>query len=108
MRQSEGGFQTPDMGISPSPMVGPETPCYRGFMKITLEYAAMVRVNAPPSGSSYELPDGSTASDLLDALGISKAHKPTMAVFIHNKRVLLSHPIREDDHVYLTIPFGGG
>ena len=77
-------------------------------MKITLEYAAVVRLNAPPSGSRYELPDGSTASGLLDALGVSKPHQQTMAVFIKNKRVLLSHPIHENDHVYLSIPFGGG
>lgn len=77
-------------------------------MTIRLEYAAMIRLNAPPSGQNLELPEGCTAGGLLDRVGVSKVHQRSMTVYANNERVLLTHILKPDDHVFLALPISGG
>jgi sulfur carrier protein ThiS len=77
-------------------------------MTVTLEYPAMLRADAPPSGSLIDVPDACDAAALLDLIKISKRHQPSVAVFVNNTRVLHSHKLQANDRVYLALPIGGG
>ena len=77
-------------------------------MKITLEYAGMLKVEAPPSGGSLELAEACTAGQLLTVLGIATRHHRITAVFVNNQRVPLTRSLADGDQVYLSVPMSGG
>jgi sulfur carrier protein ThiS len=77
-------------------------------MIITLEYAATLQVKGPASGSPLELPDGATVAEALRRLGIAEHHHRLIAPFVANRKVSLSTPLKEGDHLFLGLPIGGG
>lgn len=77
-------------------------------MKITLEYAGMLKVKGPPSGGCLELPDASTAGQLLTLLDIAPRYHRITAVFVNNQRVPLTRTLADGDQVYLSVPMSGG
>jgi sulfur carrier protein ThiS len=77
-------------------------------MNIALEYVAMLKVSGPPSGSSMELSDRTTASGLLDLLGLKPEHQRVVVVFVNEIKVRPEYMLKPGDRVYLAMPVGGG
>jgi sulfur carrier protein ThiS len=82
--------------------------CYVTPMRITIDYPAMFKVEAPPAGSVMEVPDGCTAGGLLDQVKVSKVHQRVVVIFVNQARVHPSVALKDGDVVHLAIPFGGG
>jgi hypothetical protein len=77
-------------------------------MKIVLEYAAVLDVRGPPSGEEYEIPDGSSVSDLLTALQVAADHHRYVVPFVGGRKVTLSARLKPGDRCFLSLPIGGG
>lgn len=77
-------------------------------MKITLEYVATLKVSGPATGSEFEIPDGSSVTDLFNHLEIRPSHQRVLAAFISNKKVHRDTILTDGDHVFIGMPVGGG
>jgi molybdopterin synthase sulfur carrier subunit len=78
-------------------------------MKVTIKLFAGLRSFAPEGGSDeveLDLPDGATAQDAVNALGIPEGHAG--AAFIDNERADLTVALSEGQVVGLIPPLGGG
>ena len=85
-------------------------PCIRDtdFMKIRLEYMAMLQLNGPASGSMCEVAENTTAAVLLQTLEILPRYHPVITVFVNDAKVSHARVLVEGDQVFLSIPMGGG
>jgi sulfur carrier protein ThiS len=77
-------------------------------MKIELEYAAMLHVKGPASGSLMEVDHGVTITDLLTQLGIPSHHRGSVTAFVNNVRASRTKVLNEKDRVFLSVPMSGG
>ncbi len=99
---------TPRCAHRENPYGARQNPRYTGAVKIKLEYVVTLKLSAPPSGSEVELPEGTTAEQLLDRVGISLAHRKSVPVFVNNERALPARKLQAGDHVFLALPLSGG
>lgn len=68
----------------------------------------MLVVRGIPDDGWLERPDGSTAGDLLQELGLSAAHQRVITVFVNETRVRPTAVLRDGDRVFLGLPMSGG
>lgn len=77
-------------------------------MKIHLEYAAMLKVHGPASGSDTDIPDGLTIGGLLDHLQVDPVHQKSVTAFVNDQRAHRNDPIPPNARVFLSLPISGG
>lgn len=77
-------------------------------MKIHLEYAAMLTLKGPASGSDIEVPDTLTVAELLDHLAIDPDHQASVTAFVNHARVHRNDILPPDARVFLALPISGG
>lgn len=79
-----------------------------GNVKVHLEYTAVLKLKGPPSGTTLDLPEGTTTADLLRTLHIPSSHQSHVAVFVNGQRTRPSHVLKDGDRVHLAVPMSGG
>ncbi len=77
-------------------------------MNITLEYMGFFRVEDVPSGSTVEVEEGSTIDQLLDRLGVEKAHRTYLRPLVQQERKSFDYILQDGDSLFLYFPVGGG
>ncbi|MCC6791465.1 MAG: molybdopterin converting factor subunit 1 [Thermomicrobiales bacterium] len=81
-------------------------------MHISLRYFAIVRETLGRSEETREVPDGTTAGDLLDALTIEAPRlagmRRTLMMMVNQEYVDASHHLRDGDEFVLIPPVSGG
>ena len=77
-------------------------------MKVTLNYAAVLKLEKVNSGSTVDLSEGTTVSQLLSDCGIKEEHKRYILVFVDEKKRDLDYVLRDGEELNLYMPIGGG
>ncbi len=77
-------------------------------MKVTLNYAAVLKLEKVSSGSTVDLSEGTTVSQLLSDYRIKEEHKRYILVFVDEKKRDLNYVLRDGEELNLYIPIGGG
>ena len=77
-------------------------------MKIFLEYTAVLDAKGVSSGSMMDLPDGSSAKDVLDILLVKQDHQKYVVPFENGHKARLADALRDGDKLTLSLPVGGG
>lgn len=78
------------------------------IIKIHLEIAGPLYIEAVDKKSSLFVDNGTTISGLLEKLHVSKSHKPFISVFINGVEKKRSKILNDGDKVKLFLPTGGG
>lgn len=77
-------------------------------MRIHLEFTGLLDVKGVVSGTTLEVPEGTTVAGLLDHLKVRPEHQKFVVPFINGEQKKLSAPLRDGDKVVLSLPVGGG
>jgi len=77
-------------------------------MKVTLNYAAVLKLEKVSSGSTVDLCEGTTVSQLLSDCRIKEEHKRYILVFVDEKKRDLNYVLRDGEELNLYLPIGGG
>ncbi len=77
-------------------------------MRVTVEFAATLKVEGVESGGTVDLEEGATVQTLLDRLGLEPHHHPYVVPLVNRSKVRFGHVLGDGDHVYLLLPVGGG
>mgnify|MGYP003603833817 CR=1 FL=1 len=77
-------------------------------MKIELEFAAVLNVKDVRSGSSLEIDEGTTVTDLLNRLQIDIAYHKFVIPFVNGRKTKTGDTLQNNDKVFLSLPVGGG
>jgi hypothetical protein len=77
-------------------------------MQITLEYMGFITIEDVPSGSTIEVPEGTTIEQLLDRLGMEKQHRTYLRPLVDQGRKPFDYQLQEGDGLFLYFPVGGG
>ena len=81
-------------------------------MQVRILYFALLRDRLGRAGDTIELPDGSTAHDLLEALAqkspVIAGARRSLQLAVNQEMVPLSHPLLANDEVALIPPVSGG
>lgn len=77
-------------------------------MKVTLNYAAVLKLEKVNSGSTVDLSEGTTVSQLLSDCSIKEEHKRYILVFVDEKKRDLDYVLRDGEELNLYMPIGGG
>ncbi len=77
-------------------------------MKVTLNYAAVLKLEKVNSGSTVDLSEGTTVSQLLSDCRIKEEHKRYILVFVDEKKRDLNYVLRDGEQLNLYMPIGGG
>ena len=77
-------------------------------MTITLRYSPILKLNSVEQGGRLEVPAGTTASTLLDLLGIRSDHHRYLIVYANGRKQTLGYALQPEDSVQLFLPIGGG
>lgn len=77
-------------------------------MEIRLEYVAMLKVNAPPSGGVKSVREGDTIATLLEQIGIPANQRGVITPFVNEAKVSQNYTLQDGDRVFLAMPIGGG
>jgi molybdopterin converting factor small subunit len=77
-------------------------------MKVTLNYAAVLKLEKVNSGSTVDLSEGTTVSQLLSDCCIKEEHKRYILVFVDEKKRDLNYVLRDGEQLNLYMPIGGG
>jgi len=81
-------------------------------MQVRILYFALLRDRLGRADQTLDLPDGSTAQDLLETLArespVIAGARRSLQVAVNREMVPLSHPLAADDEVALIPPVSGG
>jgi molybdopterin converting factor small subunit len=77
-------------------------------VKIKVELQAYLEKYSPNDEGvfEYEVPDGASVQDVINALGVPD--EMANVIIVSNQNVDPSHPVAEGDHVTLIPPLAGG
>jgi len=106
LRESSSSFQL-EIGLAEClPYVG------RQNMLIEVEYTAQLRVKAGISSEQFELQDGASVADLLEAVAgrhdIKEFLNGSLLCFVGAAQAEASQSLSDGDHVTLLTPISGG
>ncbi|GEM_PF-443599 len=79
-----------------------------GTMKIHVEFAAVLDLKGVTNGAELDVPHGTTPADLLTTFHVRPEHQKYVTPFVNGTRMKLSHPLKEGDRLFLSLPVGGG
>ncbi len=77
-------------------------------ISVTIHFTGLVDVKNVASGSSIDIQEGSSLSELLSILGIMEQHKRYIIAMINGKKETLCYALKNKDEVKLFLPVGGG
>lgn len=77
-------------------------------MRVTIEYVGFLKVEGLKSGSILELPKGSSASDVLDKLGLTGGYRKYIVPIVNGERSPQERVLVDGDHLFIYLPVGGG
>ncbi len=77
-------------------------------ISVTVNFTGLVNVKNITSGSSVNLREGASVSELLSKLGIIEQHKKYIIVMVGGKQVTLPYVLQDGDGIKLFLPVGGG
>jgi sulfur carrier protein ThiS len=77
-------------------------------MRVKLEYAAIMDVPGIRNRDTVEVREDATVRDLLEHLKISPEHQQYVVPVINDRAAKLVSRLRPNDHVFLSMPIGGG
>lgn len=78
------------------------------IIRVAVHFTGLVNIRNITSGSSMDIPGGTSVSELLSTLGIIEQHKRYLIVMVGGKKVTVSHLLRDGDEIRLFLPVGGG
>ena len=77
-------------------------------VSITLQHSPILKLKGNAQGGRVEVPAGTTASALLERLGIPSNQHRYLIIYANGKKQSLSYTLRHEDVVQLFLPIGGG
>jgi molybdopterin converting factor small subunit len=75
---------------------------------VTVNFTGHVDIKNITSGSSMNIQEGTTISELLSMLGIIEGHKKYIIVTVGGRKETLFYVLRDSDEIKLFLPVGGG
>jgi hypothetical protein len=79
-----------------------------GAMKIRVEFTAVLDLKGVINGAELDLPHATTPGDLLTKFHVRPEHQKYVTPFVNGTRMKLSHPLKDGDRLFLSLPVGGG
>ncbi|MCF7790461.1 MAG: MoaD/ThiS family protein [Victivallales bacterium] len=77
-------------------------------MNIKVSYIGVIDIKKVQSGSTVNIKEGSTVSELLNFLDVREQHKKYLVCLVNDKKKRLNYVLKENDHLSLFLPVGGG
>jgi hypothetical protein len=77
-------------------------------MKICVEFTALLDLEGVTNGAELDVPHGTTPADLLTRFHVRPEHQKFVTPFVNGARMKSSHPLKENDRLFLSLPVGGG
>lgn len=77
-------------------------------MKLTLSYVGYLKLDGVRNGETVEVPDGSTAIDVMTRFGIPTHHQRHVTVFVNEEERRGHIELEDGDDLTLVIQVGGG
>jgi hypothetical protein len=77
-------------------------------MRVNVSYVGYLKLGSVQNGGSVLLEDSTTIEKFLDECGMKKEHQRLVVPLVNGKRRALSHPLEENDSLFLHLAAGGG
>ncbi len=79
-----------------------------GIISIKISFTGVIDIKNISSDSILKLNTGSTINDVLEMAGIKREHRRFIVPTVNEEVQKLSYILKNEDHLFLFLPIGGG